>query len=55
MARRLPTAVTIAAEDEEVAKHVQGIISTDYFRAYTTTDVIGVELGGALKLSLIHI
>lgn len=49
MARRLPTAVTIAAEDEAVAAHVQAIISTDYFRAYTTTDVVGVELAGALK------
>jgi len=49
MARRLPTAVTIAADDEDVAKRAQGIISTDYFRAYTTTDVQGVELGGALK------
>ena len=49
MAKRLPTAVTIAAEDEAVAAHVQNVISTDYFRAYTTTDVTGVELGGALK------
>jgi glycerol-3-phosphate dehydrogenase (NAD(P)+) len=49
MARRLPTAVTIAADDEAVAAHVQRIISTDYFRAYTSTDVQGVELGGALK------
>lgn len=49
MARRLPTAVTIAANDEATAAHVQNIISTDYFRAYTTTDVLGVELGGALK------
>jgi glycerol-3-phosphate dehydrogenase (NAD(P)+) len=49
MAKRLPTAVTIAADDEVVAKRAQGIISTDYFRAYTTTDVQGVELGGALK------
>lgn len=49
MARRLPTAVTIAAHDEATATHVQNIISTDYFRAYTTTDVTGVELGGALK------
>ncbi len=49
MAKRLPTAVTIAAKDEAAAAHVQNIISTDYFRAYTTTDVIGVELGGALK------
>jgi glycerol-3-phosphate dehydrogenase (NAD(P)+) len=44
-----PTAVTIAAHDEATATHVQNIISTDYFRAYTTTDVTGVELGGALK------
>jgi glycerol-3-phosphate dehydrogenase (NAD(P)+) len=49
MARRLPTAVTIAADDEATATHVQSIISTDYFRAYTTTDVVGVELAGALK------
>jgi glycerol-3-phosphate dehydrogenase (NAD(P)+) len=49
MARRLPTAVTIAAHEEATAAHVQNIISTDYFRAYTTTDVTGVELGGALK------
>jgi glycerol-3-phosphate dehydrogenase (NAD(P)+) len=49
LAKRLPTAVTIAAEDEEVAKRVQGVVSNDYFRAYTTTDVIGVEVGGALK------
>ncbi|MFZ9888628.1 MAG: NAD(P)H-dependent glycerol-3-phosphate dehydrogenase [Myxococcota bacterium] len=49
LCRRLPTAVTVAAEEEQVAEQVQRIISTDYFRAYTTTDVIGVELGGALK------
>jgi glycerol-3-phosphate dehydrogenase (NAD(P)+) len=49
MCRRLPTAVTIAADEDEVAERAQRIISTDYFRAYTTTDVIGVELGGALK------
>jgi glycerol-3-phosphate dehydrogenase (NAD(P)+) len=49
MARRLPTAVTIAAHDEAVAHKAQQIISTDYFRAYTSTDVQGVELGGALK------
>ena len=49
MARRLPTAVTIAAHSEAVATRAQQVISNDYFRAYTTTDVIGVELGGALK------
>jgi glycerol-3-phosphate dehydrogenase (NAD(P)+) len=49
LARRVPTAVTLAAHNEAVAAHVQRLISTDYFRAYTTTDVAGVELGGALK------
>lgn len=49
LCRRLPTAVTIAADEEAVAERVQKIVSTDYFRAYTTTDVVGVELGGALK------
>lgn len=49
LCRRLPTAVTVAADDESVAEQVQRVISTDYFRAYTTTDVVGVELGGALK------
>lgn len=49
MAKRLPTAVTIAAHEDATAAHVQNIISTDYFRAYTTSDVKGVELGGALK------
>lgn len=49
LCRRLPTAVTVAADEEHVAEQVQRIISTDYFRAYTTTDVVGVELGGALK------
>jgi len=49
LARRLPTAVTIAARDDATAQSVQQLISTDYFRAYTTDDVIGVELGGSLK------
>lgn len=49
LSRRLPTAVTIASRHEATASKVQKFVSTDYFRAYTTTDVIGVELGGALK------
>lgn len=49
VARELPTAVTVAAESETVAARVQEIFSTDYFRVYTSTDVIGIELGGALK------
>ncbi len=46
---RMATAVTIAARFHGVAEQVQAAFSTDYFRCYTTEDVTGVELGGALK------
>jgi glycerol-3-phosphate dehydrogenase (NAD(P)+) len=49
VARRLPTAVTIAATDKTVAARVQRLCSTSYFRGYTSQDVLGVELCGALK------
>ena len=49
LARRLPTAVTIAAENPDLCGEIQHMISTDYFRAYATEDVIGVEVGGSLK------
>jgi glycerol-3-phosphate dehydrogenase (NAD(P)+) len=45
----LPTAVTIASQDSDVCKFIQNIFSTSYFRTYTHSDVLGVELGGALK------
>jgi glycerol-3-phosphate dehydrogenase (NAD(P)+) len=44
-----PTAVVVASGDEEAAAIAQRAFSSAYFRAYTHTDVIGVELGGALK------
>ena len=44
-----PTAVTVAAFASETARIVQGLFGTDRFRVYTCPDVIGVELGGALK------
>lgn len=43
------TAVTIAAQSLKVAQQAQHWFNTSYFRVYTTDDVIGVELGGALK------
>ena len=46
---KLPTAVTIAANDHNTGKLLQDVFNTDYFRVYTNTDVLGVELGGALK------
>lgn len=45
----MATAVTVAARFHGVAQAVQAAFSTHYFRCYTTEDVTGVELGGALK------
>ncbi|MCA9544594.1 MAG: NAD(P)-dependent glycerol-3-phosphate dehydrogenase, partial [Myxococcales bacterium] len=45
----MATAVTVAARFHGVAEQVQRAFSTDWFRCYTTEDVTGVELGGALK------
>ena len=45
----LPTAVTVAAKDEGFALQVARCLHSDKFRAYTSHDIVGVELGGALK------
>lgn len=44
-----PTAVTVAAVWERLARQVQKAFSADMFRVYTSTDVVGVQFGGALK------
>ncbi len=44
-----PTTVVVASSDVAVAEVVQKAVSTRTFRAYSSTDVVGVELGGALK------
>jgi glycerol-3-phosphate dehydrogenase (NAD(P)+) len=44
-----PTAVTIASESEVEGQELQKVFNTDLFRVYTNNDVLGVELGGALK------
>ncbi|MFY9676242.1 MAG: NAD(P)H-dependent glycerol-3-phosphate dehydrogenase [Terriglobales bacterium] len=49
VARGDPTAVTIASLDGELARAVQAAFNSSRFRVYTNDDVIGVELGGALK------
>lgn len=46
---KVPTVVSIASKNEGTAKDVQDLFSHNYFRTYRTSDVIGVELGGALK------
>lgn len=49
MMLRMPTVVTVAAKFESTARAVQAAFSSDFFRAYTSTDVVGVQVGGALK------
>ena len=45
----LPTAMTIAASDSDFAQDLAVALSSDSFRAYTSDDMIGVEVGGAVK------
>lgn len=45
----VPSAVTVAGTTPEAARVAQVVFSTKFFRAYTSLDVVGVELGGALK------
>lgn len=47
--RKMPTLVTAASGDAEVARFVRDAFRAPYFRAYDSTDVVGVQLGGALK------
>lgn len=49
IAARQPTATVVACADLTVADRVAGACSAPYFRPYTQTDVVGVELGGAVK------
>lgn len=49
VAMEMPTAVVAAAADPLVAKRVQDAFNSPFFRVYTNSDVIGVELGGAVK------
>ena len=49
LARCLPATVVVASSDEELAAVVQRIFTTDWFRIYTNSDVLGVELAGAGK------
>ena len=49
VAQGQPTAVTVAFDDPAIASRVQQEFSSETLRLYTSTDVIGVELGGALK------
>ncbi len=49
MAREMPTAVSVASTNQAVVERVQAEFRSSYFRLYGTDDVVGVEIGGALK------
>ena len=49
VAEEKPTAAVVASYQSEVALRVRSILTTEHFRVYNSDDVIGVELGGALK------
>jgi glycerol-3-phosphate dehydrogenase (NAD(P)+) len=49
VAQKIATAVTVATHTPEVARQAQTVFATQYFRVYTSYDVIGAELGGAIK------
>ena len=49
IALRQPAATTVACSDRASAQRLQDACTTDYFRAYWTTDVAGVEVGGSVK------
>jgi len=49
VALKVPTTIVSCANDIELAKKVQDVFMTDEFRIYSSTDVIGVEIGGSLK------
>lgn len=47
--RKIPTTVVVGAKSEATAKMLQDLFMSECFRVYTSPDVIGIELGGALK------
>jgi glycerol-3-phosphate dehydrogenase (NAD(P)+) len=49
LARKLPATACAASADERLAKNVQRTFNTSWFRVYTNTDILGVELAGAMK------
>jgi len=49
VSRKIPTAVVAASKDSATAELIQSIFITSYFRVYSSTDILGVEYGGALK------
>ena len=49
VSRGIPTTCVVGADNKESAEYIQNIFMNEYFRVYTSPDVLGIELGGALK------
>ena len=49
VARRMPTVIAVCSEDDEVRDVVSSAFMNEYFRVYSNSDLIGVEIGGAVK------
>lgn len=49
VSRKIPTAIVIGSEDPSVAKEVQEAFFLPYFRVYSSSDMVGIELAAALK------
>jgi len=49
VANKFPTVIAVASKDQKVAGYIQHLFATPYFRVYTNNDMIGLELGGAVK------
>jgi len=49
VAEKVPTLISVASKDPEAASFIQRVFATAYFRVYTNNDMVGVELGGAVK------
>lgn len=49
VSKRIPTAVVASSKSNEISRSIQAAFITSYFRVYSSSDLLGVELGGALK------
>jgi glycerol-3-phosphate dehydrogenase (NAD(P)+) len=49
VAQKIPTSVTVACKNPEIAALVQHLFATPYFRVYRSEDIVGIELGGSVK------
>jgi len=49
VAKKVPTTCVVACKDLKVAEYIQEVFMCPYFRVYTNDDILGVEIGGALK------